>query len=177
MSTPDYLAVGSIRRPHGLNGEVQVEVLTDHPEARFAPGAVVWLGLDPARGRAPVATEIETARGHGSRMLVLFAGVRDRSGADRLRGQSVWIPVEEAAELEEDSYYVHQLIGMRVETVDGVPLGAVVRLLETGATDVLVVTGEDGREVLLPMIKDVLVAVDVAAGLIRVDPLPGLLDL
>jgi 16S rRNA processing protein RimM len=177
VADPTYLAVGRILRAHGLQGEVQVEVLTDHPGARFAPGSVLLVGSDPGRGREPEPREVIAMRPHGARLILRLAEVNDRADAERVRGLGLWIPVTEAAELDEGSYYVHQLEDLNVRTVAGRELGRVRRIMETGATDVLVVRDDQGgKDVLLPMRAEILVEIDLAAGHILVDPLPGLLE-
>lgn len=177
MTTPpEYVAVGAIRRPHGLNGEVQVEVLTDFPEERFHPGATVHLGGDdPARGDGPALATIATVRPHDRLLLVRFGDVTERDGAAALRGRTIYVPAADVVPLDdEDSYYPHDLIGASVVTTDGAPVGRVVDLMNAGAGDILVVRGE--RQVLVPMIGDVIHAIDVGAGRIEIVAVPGLLD-
>lgn len=189
MTTPPaYIAVGVIRRPHGLNGEVQVEVLTDFPAERFRPGATVYLGGDdPARGEAPAPATVSTVRSHDRRLLVRFGDVSERDGAAALGGRTVYVPAADVVPLEDDdSFYPHELIGASVVTTDGVPLGRVVDLMNAGASDILVVRGEGSagdnpgarreRQILVPMIGDVIHAIDVAAGRIEIVAMPGLLD-
>jgi len=171
----DYIAVGVIRRPHGLQGEVQIDVLTDHPEVRFAPGAAVWLGPpELADDDRPAPAQVASMRSHDQRLLVRFEGTADRDGAADLAGQTVYVPTADAMPLEADSYYPHELIGLAVVTTDGRPVGRVVDLMNAGAGDILVVRGE--RQVLVPMIGDVIADVDVAGGRVVIVALPGLLD-
>ncbi len=171
---PDYIAVGLIRRPHGLHGEVQLDVLTDHPAVRFAPGASVWLGPpELAAGQRPTAARVASMRTHDQRLLVRFDGVDDRDAAAALSGQSVYVPTDHVLPLEADSYYPHELIGLAVVTTDGQPVGRVADLMNAGASDILVVQGE--RPILVPMIGDVIANVDIAAGQITIVPIPGLL--
>lgn len=173
---PEYIAVGLIRRPHGLHGEVQVDILTDHPEARFKPGGTVWIaGPDLARSEPPGPVTIDTVRSHDRRLLIRFGGAADRDDAAALSGLSVYVPTTDAVPLDEDdSYYPHDLIGLAVVTTDGVPVGRVVDLMNAGASDILVVRGE--RQVLVPMIGDVIESIDVEGGRIVIVALAGLLD-
>lgn len=169
---PDgYMAVGLITTAHGLRGEVKVELHTDFPE-RFAPDVVVYLGeeLDKA--------VIREARPHQGQLLLQFNDIDDRTKADALRGLWVFIPEDEAVELEEDTYFVHDIIGLAVQTTKGEPLGTVEQVLFTGANDVYVVQppGEPKREILLPAIEDVIKEVDLENGILTVELLPGLLD-
>ncbi len=167
-----YLAIGQIVGPHGIRGEVKVELLTDFPE-RYRPGAQMYLGRegdDPAAQRV----EIATARPHQGRMLVRFVSVSARNGAELLRDLYLLIPEQEAMPLGEHENYVHDLIGLRVETDAGQTLGRVTEILFTPANDVYVARGPQG-EVLIPALRDVVLSVDLAAGVMRVALPDGLL--
>jgi 16S rRNA processing protein RimM len=169
---PDgYMAVGMITSAHGLRGEVKVELHTDFPE-RFAPDVVVYLG------EALEKATISAARPHQGQMLMQFHGVDDRTAADELRGLWLFIPEEEAVELEEDTYFVHDIIGLSVQTTEGKLLGTVEEVLFTGANEVYVVATPDEprREILLPAIADVIKEVNLEEGILTVELLPGLLD-
>jgi len=156
--TLHYLAVGHIVGPHGIRGEVKVELLTDFPE-RFRPGAQLYLG--PAEDARPV--QVEAARPHKGMMLVKLAAVADRNAAELLRDQLLLIPEEQAMPLADNENYAHDLIGLAVETVTGEPLGQLTEILYTRANDVYVVTGPEG-ELLLPALRDVVLRVDLEAG-------------
>lgn len=160
------VAVGSIARAHGVRGEVAVRVLSDNPE-RFAPGSRVFTD----GGRALV---VATSRRHGARLLVRFEGVEDRRGADELRGRTLLVPGSELPELPEGSYWPHELEGC-VVVVEGSErsLGTVREVLHTRANDVWVAVDE-GRETLIPALRDVIVSVDVRAKRVVVAPVPGL---
>src|SRR5262245_9904200 len=117
------LTVGRVVRPHGVTGEVVVEVRTDDPETRFAPGAVL-------RAKGSDGSEcnyvIEAVRAHGGRLLVRLDGVADRDAADALRGSLFVIDSEDLPPIEEpDTYYDHQLEGLRVLTTAGLDIGTV----------------------------------------------------
>jgi len=170
-AAPAFLTVGRIGRPHGVRGEVEVEVLTDFPE-RFRPGSQLYLGT--ADDPDPTPVRVVSARPHRNRLLVRLDVAADRTAAGELTGRSLLVPAAEAQPLEADAYYPHQLMGLRVVTVDGEALGEVAEVLETGSADVLIVRGPRG-EVLLPMIATVIAAIDLAAGEVTVTPLPGLL--
>lgn len=167
------LAVGLIVGAHGLRGEVRVELHTDFPE-RFTPGHVLLLGPE----LRPI--EILTSRPHKNEMLILFEGVDGRTPAEELRGNWLFIPEDNAAELEEGSYWIHDIIGMDAQDTDGRRLGRVVEVLATGANDVYVLKPADGvnqgRDLLLPAIPEVIRSVDVAARLITVALMPGMID-
>jgi 16S rRNA processing protein RimM len=165
-SEPQFLAVGRVLRPHGLRGELRVEIHTDYPE-RFALYRQLYLGS------AYVPYRLEGHRFHQGVVLLTLEGIDDRNKATALQGQWVWIAMDDAVPLEEGEYYLHQVLDLRVITVDGEELGWVAEIIETGANDVYVVHGARG-EILLPAIPEVIVKVDVQAGKMTVRLLDGL---
>jgi len=169
---PRYLAVGRVLRPHGLRGELRVEILTDYPE-RLEQHAYFYLA-SPNSPEAVRRYPVDKLRRHKEVLLLKLGGCDDRNGADKLRGMLVQIPIEEAVPLEEGEYYHFQLIGMQVETESGELLGRIVEVLETGANDVYVVRGPWG-EVLLPAVEDVVLELDLEAKRMVVHLLPGML--
>ncbi len=169
---PRYLSVGRVLRPHGVRGELRVEIITDYPE-RLTQHAYFYL----AHPDSPDVTRrypVEGLRFHTQVLLLKLDGCDDRNAADELRGMLVQIPVEEAVPLEEGEYYLFQLVGVRVETESGEWLGQVVDVIETGANDVYVVRGPQG-EVLLPAIDDVILDLDLESKRMVVHLIPGLL--
>ncbi len=165
---PLYLAVGQLRRPHGVRGEIRMEVFTDFPE-RLAAGRTVFVG--PRR----MPLQIRSVRWHNGALLVAFEGYNDREQVGLLRNMLVTIPAEEAPPLPEGEFYYHQILGLRVVTDEGETLGRVTEIMETGANDVFVVRADDGRsEILLPDTDEVVLDIDLAAGVMKVHLLPGL---
>lgn len=140
------VTIGRVVKPHGVRGEVAVEVLSDVP-GRFDAGAEVVLGGTP--------TTVASSRPHQGRLLVRFEGVTDRGGAELLRGRAVEAePVELA---DSDTYFVHELVGMAVVDEQGAALGAVsavVELPDSAGYDLLEVTRDDGSSWLLPAVDD-----------------------
>jgi 16S rRNA processing protein RimM len=165
---PRFVAIGRIVQPHGVRGEVSVEVLTDFPE-RFDTIEVVYLGS----ASEAEARQVKTSRWHQDRVLLSFEGCEDRTAAEELRGLLVQIPAEEVMPLPEGEYYAHDLIGLDVLTVEGETLGRVNDILFTGANEVYVVVGPRGQ-ILLPAITDVVERVDLSAGQIVVRLMDGL---
>jgi 16S rRNA processing protein RimM len=167
------LVVGRIGRPHGIRGAVTVEVRTDSPELRFAPGSV--LVTDPGE-RGPLT--VESARPQPGRLVVSFAGVADRTAAEALRGTLLVI---DSAELEPsgdpDEFHDAELIGLAVRTAAGAAVGTLTDVVHGPAGDLLVVTTGEGREALVPFVRELVPEVDVPGGVILVDPPEGLLDL
>ena len=167
-----YVVLGQVRRPHGVRGEVRVEILTDYPE-RIAQHDHLYLA-PPGRPDRVKRCQVESVRPHKGVLLIKLAGYDDREAADKLRGMLIQLPVEEAVPLEEEEYYYFQLEGVHVETETGEYLGRVTEVLEPGAHDVYVVQGPRG-EVLIPAIEDVILELDLEAGKMLVRPLPGML--
>jgi 16S rRNA processing protein RimM len=166
------LVVGRIGHAHGVKGEVSVEVRTDDPDRRYAVGSV--LATDP-RERGPLT--VEGARAHHGRLLVRFAGVEDRTAAEALRGTLLVVDSADVGETAEDEWWDHDLVGLTAVTTDGRTLGAVADVVHVPGSPLLSVVDEEGREVLVPFVADIVPEVDVAGGRLVVDPPPGLLDL
>jgi 16S rRNA processing protein RimM len=166
---PSFLAVGKIRRPHGVRGEVLLEVYTDFPE-RLSPGRVVYAGERRER------LVIRQARSRHDGLLLAFEGFDTPEAVGRLRHQVLYIAAQDAAPLPAGSYYAYQFMGMTVVVeADGRELGQIGEILITGANDVYVVRGAQG-EVLLPAIPQVIRQIDLQAKRMTVHLLPGLLE-
>lgn len=170
---PSYVVVGEVRRPHGIRGELRVEILTDYPE-RLAERDYVYLAY-PDTPDAVERYPVEGIRPHKGLLLLKLGRCDDRDTAEELRGMLVQVPLEEAVPLEEGEYYYFQLVGADVETDAGEWLGRVTEVLGTGAHDVFVVRGPRG-EVLLPAVEDVILQLDLENGKMVVHPLPGMLE-
>jgi len=172
---PARLVVGRVLRPHGVHGEVTVEVLSDAP-GRFAPGSELGLGdpdTESGTGFRPLV--VTAARRHQGRLLLTLDGVADRDTAQTLRGGLLSIPVGAARPLEPGEFWVHQLIGLPVLDRDGQSRGTVADVLPGTAHDLLSIRLPDDRTALVPAVA-ALVTVDLDAGRVVVDALPGLLD-
>ncbi len=174
---PDTVVVGRIGRPHGVRGLATVEVRTDDPDARFAPGTV--LRTDPAE-RGPLT--VVDKRWHSGTLLLQLAApsgeVYDlRESVDALRNTLLLVPVAELPQLEEpDSYYDHQLVGLTVRLTDDSVVGEVVGV-QHEAQDLLVVRRAEGGDALVPFVSAIVPTVDVDGGFLVIDPPEGLLDL
>ncbi len=171
VTIPDgYLAVGRITTAHSLKGEVRVELHTDFPE-RFVPGMVVYIGESLAEYR------VDYARPHKLQLLVKLDGVDTRNEAEALGREWLFIPETDVVDLEDDTYWVHDIIGLQVQTEEGQELGVISEVLFTGANEVYVIKALDSeRELLVPAIADVVQQVDLAAKRMTVRLLPGILD-
>jgi 16S rRNA processing protein RimM len=169
------LIVGRVVKAHGVTGELVVEVRTDDPELRFAPGALLRARGSDRRERNYA---VEAARPHGSRLLVRLSGVADRDGADTLRG---CVFVVDSADLppidEPDTYYDHQLEGLRVRTAAGGDIGVVTEVLHTAAGELLAVKRDEAAELLVPFVGAIVTSVSLEDRVVEIDPPDGLLDL
>jgi len=168
------LTVGRIARPHGVRGELAVDVRTDDPDLRLAAGTV--LQTEPA---AVGPLTVVSTRWHSGRLLVSFAGVADRDAADQLRGTLLVVDSDELEDIDDpDEFRDHQLIGLVVIGPDGEHVGQVTDVLHYGQ-DLLVVTGTGSRagaEIMVPFVAELVPEVDLEHGRVRIDPPPGLLD-
>jgi 16S rRNA processing protein RimM len=168
----EVLAVGRIGKPRGVRGDVFVEPWTDAPEERFAVGAV--LTADPTEHSPLTVTAMSIASG---RVVVHFAGFEDRSGAESLRGVQLLIDAADRPDLDDpDEFYDTDLIGLAARTIAGVDLGPVRDVLHAAGADYLVLQ-VDGHERLVPFVGAVVPRVDVAAGVVEIDPPDGLFEL
>ena len=166
---PAFLAIGKVRRPHGVTGDALVEVYTDFPE-RLQPKAVVYAG------EAHIPLTIQRQRIHNDGILMAFDGYTTPEQVGRFRNQSLYIAVAEAVELPEGEFYYHELLDLSVLDESGKLLGKVTEIMQTGANDVYVVTDEAGHEILLPAIADVVLDVDLDLKTMKVHLLPGLVE-
>src|SRR6202034_4204497 len=168
------LVVGRVGRPHGLRGELTVQLHTDEPDSRFAAGSVL---VNEPTARGPPTRS--SSRWHSGRLLVTFAGYDDRTSAEDLRGTLLVVDSAEVAPAEDpDEFNDFELIGLDVATVDGEPVGVVADLLHQGQDLLVIRPGQPGAEdVLVPFVAALVPEVDVKAGRLVIDPPPGLLDL
>jgi 16S rRNA processing protein RimM len=166
------LVVGRVGRAHGIRGEVAVEVRTDEPEARLCPGAV--LATEP-ESAGPLTVRI--ARSGGGRTVLAFEGVDDRTTAEQLRGVMLLAEVDpQARPTEDDEWYDHQLVGLRVQLGDGTHVGEVAQVLHLFGQDLLAVARPDRPELLVPFVSALVPEVDLESELIVIDPPDGMLD-
>jgi 16S rRNA processing protein RimM len=166
---PVYLAVGTLRRSHGIRGDMLVDVLTDFPE-RLKPGTYIYVG-DKKQ-----SIKITRRRPHSEGMILGFEGISTSEQTAKYRAQTVYVKGDDRPPLPEGEYYHHQIIGLNVVDESGAALGIITEIIETGANDVYVVKGVDEREILLPAIKQVLLDVNLDTKTMRVHLLPGLVD-
>ncbi len=163
------VTVAHVGRPQGLKGEVSLDLRTDIPAERLSPGSV----LETIPANAGPLT-VATSRTASGRWYVRFAMVEDRDGAEALRGIELIAEADDAD--EDDAWYVHELVGLRVERPDGTVLGKVTDLLNMPAQDVLEIRQSDGIKALIPFVEEFVPEVDIEGGRVIVTPPYGLLS-
>ncbi len=164
-----FVAVAKLRRPHGLDGEALVSILSDFPE-RIVPGAKFFLGEE----HVPIT--VESIRGHNEGLLLRIVELPNRLSLEGKQNQIIYAHIDDLPSLEEGDYYHHQLIGLEIKDTDGMSLGKLVDILVTGANDVYVVRPEKGKELLLPSTKEVIIEINLPKGFIVAKMIPGLLE-
>lgn len=164
---PAFLVIGKLRRPHGLNGEMFMELRTDFPE-RLVLGSKVYLGEEH------VPHIIQSRRIHKDGFLVKFEGYDSPERVGLFRNHLVFVRTDDRPRLPDGNFYHHQLIGLTVIHESGLLLGEVIGILETGAHDVLVIRTSAGKEVLMPFVDSMVIAVEPDQRLLRVRPVPGI---
>lgn len=166
----EWATIGEVVALFGVHGEIKVRLLTDIPE-RFQHIEVIYLG---ARHQPH---KIEHVRPYKGDMIILkLVGLDDANAAEPLRRQSLMIPADQLAKLPAGSYYQHDILGLRVSTLTNRELGVLVDIIETGSNDVYVVQGPDGKQMLIPAIKEIVKQINLKQRTMTIDPLPGLLE-
>lgn len=163
------MAVGKIRRPHGVTGDVLVEIYTDFPD-RLQPGVSVFAGENHYH------LSIRQSRFHNDGLLLAFEGLNTPEQVGRYRNHVLYITKDKSPRLPEGEYYYDELFGLSVIDDTGTLLGELTEIIQTGANDVYVVIDESGHEILLPAIKEVVLDIDTGKKQMKVHLIPGLLN-
>ncbi len=170
MASQEWVVIGKIVGVHGVRGEVKIVPSVEEPD--------FWRRLKTMvlQGRIQRELKVESVRMHQGNALVKFEGFPDRTAAESLRGRDVAVPFAWLPALEEDEYYVQQLVGMTVVTTEGETLGRLAEVLFTGANEVYIVRGDLYGEVLIPAIAQVVETVDLESKTITVNLPEGLIE-
>ncbi len=163
-----YLAIGYLRRPHGVSGEIIMDLHTDFPD-RITAGRKIYIG------EKYEAATFGGVRVHGNGLLVKLRGYDTPESVGRFRNQWVYVRAQDVPPLPEGKYYKYELIDLAVVDDNGNALGKIAEILETGANDVYVVRDESGKEILLPAIPSVILNVDMESRLVKVHLIDGLI--
>jgi 16S rRNA processing protein RimM len=171
----EWLTVGKVVNTHGIRGELKVVSQTDFPEERFAAGSSLTLIHPETEQRLPV--EVQTARSHKNMFIVKLKGFDNINDVEKYKGWSLKVTKEDLVELGEGEYYQHEIIGCRVVTEEGEELGVITEILVPGANDVWVVEQQKakGKQILIPVIDDVLLDVNVGTKTVTVRLMEGLI--
>lgn len=177
MVTPaEFLIVGEIRKAHGIKGECLVDLATDDVGAIYAAGATLLVGDREGQPLEPGLTvTVRATRPYKGGLLISFVDIDDRDFAENLRGRTLLIRSEDARPLESGEFFLHELVGLDVYTQEGERVGAVREVYEAAQGHVLGV-GDGEREHLVPFNAQIVRDVDVDAGRIVIEPIPGLLE-
>ncbi len=168
----EMLRVGVISSTHGVRGEVKVYPTTDDPE-RFLDLAQVTLDT----GREQITLEIQNVKFFKNMVILKFKGYDNINDIEKYKGKDLLIHRDQAVKLKEDEYFVTDLMGLKVVAEEGTVLGILKEVIPTGANDVYVVQPENGKELLLPAIKDCILNVDLEKGIMTIHLMDGLLEL
>ena len=168
------LRVGRLTKAHGLKGAIKLELYTDAPERRFVPGAVFSLQVPTTSPWHGKSLELVELKWYNNNPVAFFKDVADRTVAESLIRAILWIE-QDPTEVEDDAWFDHQLIGLAVLR-DGIRVGTVARVDHLPAQDLLAVSTANGEEVLVPFVKAIVPAVDVAGGTVTVTPPLGLFE-
>ena len=167
------LKVGKIVNTHSLKGEVKVISSTDFEEQRFEKGTELLI----TRGNQVVKeVTVESYRTHKNNLLVKFVGIDSIEEAEKLKNLQIKIDSENIGELEENEYYFHEIIGCEVFDENGKSLGEISEILTPGANEVWVIKSQNGKEILIPYIEDVVKKIDVENKKIDIEVMEGLID-
>lgn len=167
------LKVGKIVNTHSLKGEVKVISSTDFEEERFKKGSKLLI----TRGNQLIReVVVQSYRNHKNFLLVKFEGIDSVEEAGKLKNLQIKIDSDEVGELEENEFYFHQIIGCEVFDENDKNLGEIIDILTPGANDVWVIKGENGKEILIPYIEDVVKKIDITSKKVNIEVMEGLID-
>lgn len=176
MSTPAHLAVGLLKKPHGVRGDALIVALTDAPEVVFTAGRALHV-LDRSGRIAGSDVVVQKARAYHRAWLVHFEGMNERDDLEALRGRFLAVAADEARPLAQGEFRMHELIGLAVMLKDKSPVGTIVEVYEAPQGWLLGVKNGDGKEHLVPFTPDVVRRVDRAEKRVTITPPEGLLEL
>lgn len=165
------IAIGQIARSNGIRGEVRVTPLTDVPQ-RFTRLKTVWIGLAVDGSRQ---FSLQAVRFHRSQAILKLEGIENRTASDQLKNCFIFVEEEKSVSPSEGSYFIHDIVGMEVSTEEGILLGVVHEVWRLPANDVWVVR-QNGKEILLPAIKQIVRSVDTTKRTIVIHAMEGLIE-
>jgi len=173
---PEWIELGRVLGAHGLRGEIRVRCFADDPDILLVVPSLRLVSEGEAAGERSFAVRAARGGAKPGEVLILLEGISDRDAAQALRGLVVVGAVEDLPALGEGEYYGYQLVGCRVESLEGLAIGVVLDLWDAGGHQLLVVRDDQGRQVLIPTAAAILQEIDLDAQVLRVDAIPGLLE-
>lgn len=168
----DLLLVGLVAAPFGVRGLLKVKAFTDRPDYIARHARTIYLKIEDRLAPYPLAQLYEHKPGI---LIMALRGVQDRDQADALRGAELYVQSSDAAPLEEGEYFLHQLVGLNVTTVDGEQVGAVREVLSSGAGETLLITRPGQPDAMVPMVRAFIAHLDLEAHQVVIRPIEGLL--
>ena len=187
QAPPLFLLIGRVAKAHGIRGEILADLYADSPEI-LSEVRNLYLRLEPT-GAAPAedSTTVQPGqrervhawREHKDRAILSLKGLRDRNGAEALRGATIWVRADELPEPEVDEVFLYQLEGLEVFGTDGRRIGVIEDIMDTGrdGQEVWIIRGEGGEEILFPAEPEFVTELDPDTGRVVIDPPLGLLEL
>ncbi|CAM3080353.1 ribosome maturation factor RimM [Filibacter tadaridae] len=170
----EWFNVGKIVNTHGIRGEVRVISRTHFPEERYTVGNKLALFMPDSK--TPIYLTVASHRQHKNFDLLTFDNHPNLNDVEKYRDGVLMVSEKDLGELEENEYYYHEIIGCTVLTTEGIDIGKVTEILETGANDVWTVTPEKGKPHLIPYTEEIVIEIDIDAKKIIIDPMEGLLS-
>jgi 16S rRNA processing protein RimM len=158
---PAFLVLGKLRKAHGIQGEIPMEIYT-HMMELLMPGCVIFIGDE----YQPYT--IDNTRWKQDLLLLKFDGIDDRETVSELTNDLVYVRTSDLPPLPDEEFYLHELIGLQVVQEDGQNLGILVEILETGANDVYLIKDDSGNEVLIPATEEMIISIDMDEGMMTV---------
>lgn len=165
----EYFKIGQIVKVQGLKGDMRVYPLTDYKE-RFEELDWVYISDD-----TKTKYEIEKVRYKGNVVILKIKGIDTINDAEKLIKKYLKIPRENARELEDDEYFISDLIGIKAYTVDGEYVGVLNDVLQTGANDVYLIKNDENKEILIPAIKKFVPELSIKDKKMIIDPIEGMM--
>ncbi len=169
--TREWVTIGKIVAPFGIRGELKVRSFTDIPD-RFVTLDMVYL----SPGYASYTIEgVRPYKGEDMHLLKL-RGIDDATAAETVRGSAICVPLSALPQLPPNSYYQHDIVGLQVFNLAGTLIGVIDDIMFTGGNDVYIINAPNGKQILVPAIKDVVKQIDLIRQVMYIDPIKGLLD-
>ena len=168
----DVVVIGRILRPHGIKGGIKVNLMTDWPE-RYRIGEPIYVSTEDRPGSWRVIKDMHL---QNKRLILKFEGVDDCDSAEALRNHLLQVRADQRPQMNKDTYYVPDLIGCDVRTVEGKMVGTLKEILQNTPQDIYVIETDIGDDILIPAVKEFVKDINIGQGLITIDPIEGLIN-